>query len=297
MKVLIFGKYGQLATCLKENRINGFTYTFLSRKECDLGNVSEIAKNILEINPNVIVNCSAYTNVEASQDPSNYRLAEKINVLALASIGQVSATLNIPVIHISTDYVFDGIKSELYKEDDIASPINNYGMSKLLGEKALIESNEKHIILRASWLFSEYGNNFLTNIVRKIKGNDKILNIVDDQLGAPTYCVDLANVINELLINYEKTSGLDYGIYHYSGYPYASWYDFANEILQVIRITNAVDTNIIPIKTKSLSLQAKRPMNSRLCVSKIYGTYGINPSDWKFAINKIVNKVWNNESN
>lgn len=298
MRVLIFGKNGQLAKCLADTTIVNFDCIFIGSKECNFLSLTDIENTILSIKPDIVVNCSAYTNVENSELLSEQDNVKAINVNALNKIAKITFKLDIPVIHISTDYVFDGeTTSGPYTENDPTDPINSYGLSKLHGENELIENNPKHIIIRASWLFSEHGNNFFVNILKKLKTSVNDLKIVDDQIGGPTYCGDLAKVISNIVSNYIEHNQIHFGLFHYSGYPYVSWFGFADNIVNKTKELYCVTPNVYPIKTSDIKLKANRPKNASLSVKKIHKIYSVQPSDWKNSLNDIIEKVWNNESN
>ncbi|EOX1305314.1 dTDP-4-dehydrorhamnose reductase [Vibrio cholerae] len=293
-RVLILGKTGQLAKSMQGSSVTQFDCTFLDREECDFCNFENLEDKIIEIRPSIIINCVAYTNVEKAELESEQEKVEAINTRAVSVIAKSAALLGIPVIHISTDYVFAGdcgVRVRGYLETDATNPINKYGISKLNGELALIESCSKYIIIRTSWLFSEHSGNFFSNFVEKAKVPAEF-NIVNDQTGNPTYCGDLASAIATIVERYLVDDFVKYGIYHYCGYPTTTWFDFAEYISKAIYNEYNKEIVVNPIQTSKLDLKAKRPINSSLSTKKIEFDYSIVSQNWKNAVNKILKEVW-----
>ena len=231
MNILVFGKKGQLASTLrdfeKKNKDNLFKYIFLGRDEIDFRDLSNIEDYFKKYNPEIVINAVGYTAVNLAE--SNPFDAYKINATSLTEISIYCKKYNSILIHISTDYVFDGSKDVPYKEFDETNPLNVYGKSKLLGEKLIQKFTDKYVIIRVSWVYSHYGNNFLNTILEKSKSEEE-LNIVDDQIGGPTSTVQIARaleIICKQILDHEKP----FGIYHLSGEPYISWYKFAKDIV------------------------------------------------------------------
>lgn len=223
-----------------------------------------------------IINCAAYTNV--SQAESNYDQAHLLNCQAVLNISNFAKHFNIPMIHISTDYVFDGNKETFYTEKDIPNPISNYGLTKLHGENILKENWSKHIILRVGWLFSSYGVNFLTKIFKKIT-QDSVVKVVNNQTGIPTSTKYLAHAIYCLCFSIQNNPNFaDWGIYHAANKRKVSWFEFCKIIFDFMvfhgclckaRIIECCSNDII------------RPKNSALCSNKFYKTFCFNPEDWE----------------
>lgn len=289
MKVLVTGSQGQVGQCLiKTLQCDGNIILFpFSRTELDITNNFELTRLINEIHPDVIINAAAYTHVDKAED--DIESSYDINYIATKNLAIISKKLDILFLHISTDYVFDGLKSGPYIESDITNPINIYGKSKLAGEKAIQETCSHYAILRTSWVFGEYGNNFVKTMLR-LGREKKELNIIGDQIGGPTYAGDIANalvtIMNTMIEN--KNSSLS-GVYHFSGYPFVSWYDFADFIFMIAKENDILDgiplLNKIP--TTEYPLPAERPKNSQLNCEKIINTFNLTPSNWKVALKKI----------
>ena len=289
MKILVFGSNGQLGLCLKDKLDNSKNNNiFLSHKDVDITNFKETKDCIQEICPDIVINTAAYTNVEMSEkepDQANY-----VNNLAVKNISETCKQVQAFLIHISTDYVFDGNFNSPYKENDETKPQNIYGITKLNGEQAIESSGCKYLIIRSAWIFSEYGNNFLTNMLQLGKKN-KELKVVGDQMGCPTYAQDIACAINKIIsvINLDKFKSC---IYHYCGNNPCSWFDFAEVIFKEAssRKINVPDI-IYKIDTSEYPTLAKRPLFSILDCSKIYEDFGVEPSNWRNGVVDSINKL------
>ena len=284
MKILVIGKDGQLSKCLQE--ITGkFPYEvlFTTKTDLDITKISLIESKISQYRSQVVINCAAFTEVDKAEEFKHE--AFNLNSQAVRNLAKVCKKNSISLVHISTDYVFDGEGTGFYKESIPPNPSTTYGKSKLSGEKEIIKSNCQHLIIRTSWLFSQHGKNFLTTMIRLGLEKDK-LKIVSDQFGCPTYAPDLAHAIFSSVKYFKEGENL--GLYHYSGDTSCSWSNFAEEIFK-----EAYDYGIIkkiPIIEKVTSIDfvtpAKRPINSRLDSSLFQSTFKIKPSDWKQGIKK-----------
>lgn len=287
-KVLITGAGGQLGCSLSNLLANNEKYEILALdfSGLDITNRNAVLSRIDSFRPDIIINAAAYTSVDQAEiDTSS---AYNVNVKGVQYLAEAAIKHNSAILHISTDYVFDGYKSGKYKETDIVNPLCVYGKSKAEGEHLLLTSVPKTIILRTSWAFGEHGDNFVKTVLRLAKTRDT-LGIVADQIGGPTYTGDIAAAliqIAEKIVNDEK---IQYGIYHFTGMPYVSWFDFAKAILD-----EAVSQNVLEkaplvnaITTADYPTPAKRPANSCLDLTKIQQVFGIQPSDWKKALKNI----------
>lgn len=259
MKILIIGESGLLGKAVTEELKNYEIFTPTS-KELDITKREKVEKYVLENLPNIIINCAAYTNVDKAEVEKEH--AYNINCVGTLNLAQICNKFNITLMHISTDYVFDGKKAQYYsyKEDDelYLNPITMYGITKLQGEKNIINLCEKYYILRTSWLFGD-GKNFIRTIIRLSKENSEI-NVVNDQFGNPTYTVDLASIINQIIIKQ-----IPYGIYNATNIGSTSWYELAKKVLTYTKSNCIVN----PISTKNSDRKAVRPKNSRLDVTKL----------------------------
>lgn len=287
-KILITGSKGQVGSCLVAQASDaGWTIYAVDRDELDVTNPSAVNRIVSELMPDVIINAAAHTAVDRAETDIDASYA--INRDGPQHLAVAAARINAAFLHISTDYVFAGDKSERYSEIDIVNPQGVYGASKLAGEKAVIEACAKHIILRTAWVFCEHGNNFVKTMLRLASEKDQ-LGIVADQFGGPTYAGDIAAA---LLIIAEKAmnspEAVSWGIYHFSGEPHVSWYQFAQAIFN--EAVNKAILNKLPVlkslETKDYPTPAKRPANSRLDCTKILKEFEIKPSNWMQAIQNI----------
>ena len=268
MRILIIGKNGQLGKSIhklvSEKKYNN-KFIFVGRDELDFSSEISINYYFNKNNKfNVIINCAAYTAVDKAEEEQ--QLANQINHLAVNQLAGIAKEQKAKLIHISTDYVFDGESSKPYIETDEANPINVYGKTKLAGEKALQEIMPTNaIIIRTSWVYSEFGNNFVKTMLKLGKERNE-LNVVIDQIGSPTYATDLAEVILKIIgkKNYQDKEQSTQ-VYHYSNEGEISWYDFTKEIFKLAKI----DCKVSPIATEQYLTPAKRPRNTLMSKNKI----------------------------
>ncbi|WP_420336486.1 dTDP-4-dehydrorhamnose reductase [Roseibium sp.] len=270
--ILVFGSSGQVATELRERLPDA---VFLGRRQADLSTGADICRIVEEISPEAIINAAAYTAVDKAEDEEH--LALKINADAPKMMAQSAARLDIPLVHISTDYVFDGSGGEPFPTDGKTAPLGAYGRTKLAGEKAIADIAPNHAILRTSWVFSAHGANFLKTMLRLSETRDR-LTIVADQVGGPTpasaiagACVTIASVLKD-----EPSKA---GTYHFAGAPDVSWADFAREIFS--QAGRKVSVEDIP--TTAYPTPAKRPLNSRLDCRSL-SAFGLDRPDWKAGV-------------
>lgn len=275
--ILVTGANGQLASALKKHAdISRGTLVFLDKSTLDITNQTSIEQEILKYKPSIIINTAAYTSVDKAE--SEIDLAMRVNQDGASNLAMLCKRHHIALIHISTDYVFDGKSKHGYKESDAPNPLNIYGKSKLSGEEAVREQCEKHVILRVSGIFSEYGSNFVKTMLRLAQERDQ-LNVVSDQFTCPTYADDIAIAILTICNNFSHT-----GTYHFCSQPVTSWHEFAATIINEATLATPVKA----IKTADYSLPAQRPAYSVLDCKKIYKDYGIVQPEWKHAIKNIV---------
>ncbi|MBB1474340.1 dTDP-4-dehydrorhamnose reductase [Shewanella sp. SG41-3] len=287
MKILIAGKNGQVGSCLVDllEAQAELTFLALASEELDITDPVQVDKIVTEFRPNIIVNAAAYTAVDKAEQECE--LANAINRDGPQHLALAANKINAVIIHISTDYVFDGDSAESYTESDVTAPQGEYGRSKLAGEQAVAQACPKHIILRTAWVFGEHGNNFVKTMLGLAKTRDT-LGVVADQFGGPTYAGDLANAILTIskLIAPENHV---YGIYHFSGFPHVSWHTFAEKIFEIALKQDVLvqPIQVNPITTLDYPTPAKRPANSRLNCDKINNEFGIKQSDWQAALERI----------
>ena len=266
---LITGSNGQLGSELKKLLPEA---VFADVDMLDITDAEAVKNFVKAKNIDTIINCAAYTAVDKAEDEPE--LARRINVDGPANLAASGAKL----IHISTDYVFDGCGHRPYKPDDEACPVSVYGKTKLEGEKKVLERAETAVIIRTAWLYSEFGNNFVKTM-RRLGAEKESLNVVSDQIGTPTYAFDLAQAIVNIL---PQLSSEKKGIYHFTNEGISSWYDFAVEIMAISRLK----CKVLPIPTEAYPTKAKRPFYSVLDKSKIKNTFNLDIPYWKESLKK-----------
>lgn len=281
-KILITGKNGQLGSELQDLSLQfpQHEMIFVDREEMDLSNANQIIEVLDRIKPEIIVNAGAYTAVDKAE--TEQELCNAVNHLAVKTIGEWASKNKAKVIHISTDYVFEGTSETPLKEEDITNPINVYGLTKLQGEEALKTSSVEYVIIRTAWVYSTYGANFVKTMMRLMNERDEI-GVVSDQIGTPTYANDLAQVIMNII----EASNFIQGIYHYSNEGKISWYDFAMAIKELKGFkckVNAISSNAFPTP-------AKRPNFSLLDKTKIKETYKIEVPNWLTSLEEMIAKL------
>ena len=280
IKILVTGGNGQLASSIKdlEKFHDNLIFIYTDCLELDITKKQDIVNFFNQYDKiDYCINCAAYTAVDKAE--SEEELANSINSIGAKNLAETCKQNESTLIHISTDFVFEGFSRNAYLETDIAQPISVYGATKLKGEQHIIKINPKYFILRTSWLYSEHGNNFMKTMLKLAKDRD-VLNIIGDQIGTPTYATDLATVI----INIITTNTTDYGLYHYSNEGVASWYDFAKAIFDIKGVN--IKTN--PVPTEVYPTVAKRPVFSVLDKTKIKQILGIEIPHWKVSLKKAI---------
>ncbi len=282
--ILVTGSNGQLGKELKHfaDAYKQFKFVFASREDLKLHHYGLVENFFSGIKPQFCINCAAYTAVDKAE--SEQDMAMLVNGEAVGHLAGVCKKYKTKLIHISTDYVFNGESETPYNEDDSVEPINTYGRSKLLGEQLCMIENNDAIIIRTSWLYSEFGNNFVKTMLRLMRERNEI-NVVSDQFGSPTYAADLAKAILAIIASGTWQSG----IYHYSNEGKISWYEFALAVKAIIGSACKVN----PIPTSAYPAPAKRPHYSLLDKSKIKSTYNIEIPDWKSSLSICIQKLNN----
>ena len=287
MKVLITGSNGQLGSEIKElvSEFENLECIFKDLPELDICDIDMLTTIIINQHINAVINCAAYTSVDQSEE--NPEIAEQVNVKGVLNLVNALEKVNGKLIHISTDYVFDGNHSQPYKESDSVSPIGVYGETKRAGELAVINSSIDAIVIRTSWLYSYYGNNFVKTMLRL--GNEKeSINVVFDQIGTPTYAKDLAKTCMNILSDAGSTNISKKGsLYHFSNEGVTSWYDFATAIMEISNI----DCKVVPIETKDYPTQAIRPLYSVLDNYKIKSDFKVTIHNWRDSLANCLRKI------
>ena len=293
MRILVTGKNGQLGQSINklinietkiENNPSSNEFIFVGREELDLSNNSSIINYFDNHDKfDIVINSAAYTAVDQAEEEQE--LANQVNHLAVKQLAGIVKEQKARLIHISTDYVFNGESDKPYIETSETNPINVYGKSKLAGEKALQAVMPMNaVIIRTSWVYSEYGNNFVKTMLRLGKERDE-LNVVSDQIGSPTYATDLAGAILEIIKNKEfREEDQATQIYHYSNEGEISWHDFAKEIFKIAKTNCKVN----PITTQQYPTPAKRPKNTLMNKNKIIEKFGVKNANWKEPLNTCI---------
>jgi len=280
--ILVTGGKGQLASCIKDiaKDLNNHHFIYVDLDELDITKPNFI-DDFFKINKiNYCVNCAAYTAVDKAE--SNQKLAEKVNVDGAKYLAEACVKNDAILIQISTDFVFDGNQTSLYTEKDKEKPLGVYGLTKLNGERAVMNTLKEHYIIRTSWLYSEHGHNFLKTMLRLGTERDE-LNVVCDQIGTPTYARDLAKLIVSIIIENIKK----YGVYHYSNEGVASWYDFAKAIFDI----SSTDIKLLPIKSEAYPTLAERPAFSVMDKSKIKELLAMEISYWRDSLKECLIRI------
>ena len=282
-KILVIGKNGQLGKSIHRLVVNtrqADDFIFVDREGMDLSKNESITNYFNGKKFDIIINCAAYTAVDKAEE--EVELANQINHLAVRQLAQIAKKQRAKLIHISTDYVFDGENDKPYTETDAVNPVNVYGKTKLAGEKEVQKVMPTNaIIIRTSWVYSEYGNNFVKTMLRLGKERNE-LNVVSDQIGSPTYAIDLASAILEIIKKKEfRESDQATKIYHYSNEGEISWHEFTKEIFKIANI----DCKVSPIITQQYPTPAKRPRNTLMNKEKIVRTFSMDTSSWKESLN------------
>lgn len=284
--ILVTGANGQLGSEIKalgsDKTPSSYIFHFTDRTQLDITNKQAVEQYIITNNIDTIINCAAYTAVDKAE--TDKESAEKINHLAVKNLAQISKEQNIKLIHISTDYVFDGTNHKPYTEIDTPNPQGIYGQTKLAGEQAIMDTSlPNSIIIRTSWVYSSFGANFVKTMLRFGKERDS-LNVVYDQVGTPTYARDLAKAILDILPSIQNN---EVEIYNYSNEGAISWYDFAKEIMKMAKLSCQIN----PIESKEYPTPAKRPHYSVLNKAKIKADYNLSIPYWKDSLDECLRKI------
>jgi len=285
-KIVVIGAGGQLGQCLKTvaERRGVKDVFFPEEREANILNAEGLNTLLQNEKPAFVINCAAYTAVDKAED--EVELSKAINETGAGYLAAACKANQVTLIHVSTDFVFEGNEVKLLKEDDVAEPVNVYGVTKLNGEKAVVSNLGEHFIIRTSWLYSEYANNFVKTMLKLGAERDE-LNIIADQVGTPTYAIDLANVIFDII----ASGSTSYGIYHYSNEGVTSWFDFAKAIFDISK--TQVKAN--PIPGSSYPTKATRPAFSVMDKTKIKKTFGLTIPYWRDSLMECIAKIITNQ--
>jgi dTDP-4-dehydrorhamnose reductase len=280
MRILVAGGQGQVGSTLAQQGLEqNLDLIALGRQELDITSTESIAAVFAEHEPDLLINAAAYAAVDKAE--SEPELAYAVNDSATALLADACAERDIPMLHISTDYVFDGTKGSPYVESDPVNPIAVYAKSKEAGERALRARLERHIIFRTSWVFGLQGNNFVKTMVRLAKDRDR-LTVVADQFGGPSSARGIAEALLTIAARYQSGSSIAWGTYHYCQRPYVSWHQFAEAIVACAISIGLVDhdVEVAPISSSEFPTPVVRPANSKLSCRKLEEGFGVAESEW-----------------
>lgn len=280
MKICVTGTQGQVSTALQELAMQaGIAVHCLGRPAFDLGLPDNAEAALAAMQPDVLISAAAYTAVDLAE--SHAEEAYRVNAAGPAALARASGNLGIPILHLSTDYVFDGLKRTPYLETDLTGPCSVYGASKLEGESAVAAGNPRHVILRTAWVYSHTGKNFLRTMLRVAETNP-VVRVVSDQFGCPTYATDLAAALIAMARQVVVKAAGDpaYGTFHMAGRGDTSWAGFAGAIFALAAKAGHASARVVPISTSDYPTPARRPENSRLDCSKLADVFGIELPHW-----------------
>jgi dTDP-4-dehydrorhamnose reductase len=281
VKILLTGSNGQLGLALQQRLAGVGEVLARPRAQLDLADPAQIRSQVRELQPQLIINAGAYTAVDRAEGETD--LAWRINAEGPGVLAEEACALGVPLIHFSTDYVFDGTKPAAYREDDATAPLNAYGRSKLAGEQAIAAIGAEHLILRTSWVYSMQGSNFLLSMLRLLQERDE-LRVVADQIGAPTWTQSIADACLQLVRAWQSGTAGPWGLYHMTAAGETSWYGFASAIAQYLQMQRLPCARLIPIPTSDYPTPARRPANSRLDCSRLRQDWGVELPPWQLAL-------------
>lgn len=286
MKILLLGQHGQVSRELQLLLGGQNELTVLGREQLDLGNPQRIRECVRRLRPQLILNAAAHTAVDAAE--SEQEAAFAINAIAPGVLAEEAADLDAPLIHYSTDYVFDGSKSTAYNEDDAPNPMSVYGRSKLAGEQAIAAVGGKHLILRTSWVYSLHGRNFLLTMQRLLQEREQ-LSVVADQIGAPTWAGSIAEATRQLIQRWQTEQVAAWGLYHFTARGETSWFGFAEAIAAQLQAQGKSVARLTPIVTTDYPTPAQRPLNSRLDGTRLERDWNVRLADWQSGLLECLN--------
>lgn len=290
MRIAVTGRTGQVAQALLERGpAAGVEVIAVGRPKLDLANVDTVEPALRAAAPDVIISAAAYTAVDAAE--SEPQMAHAVNGRGASAVARAAATLGIPVVHLSTDYVFSGNIDRPYREDDETGPVGVYGRSKLAGEIAVAAATPNHVILRTAWIYSPFGANFVRTMLRLAETRD-VVGVVADQRGSPTSAHDIADAIVRVSVNLmaQPDAGL-LGIFHLAGRGEATWADLAEFVFTSSRAHGGPSARVERIATSTYSTAAKRPSNSRLDCGKLRAVHGVTMPDWRVSVAACVGRL------
>lgn len=287
MRILVTGREGQLARSLAERAPDWAELTFAARPELDLADPASVERVVKATRPGAIISAAAYTAVDRAEDEP--ALAHAVNAEGVAALARAARHTDTPLIHVSTDYVFDGTADRPYRPDDPVAPVGVYGTSKRAGEQAILASEADHAIVRTAWVYSPFGHNFVRTMLR-LAGEREELSVVDDQIGTPTSALDLADGLFALLAARQGT-GWTSGIWHLAGTGETSWAGLAAHALATSARLGGPGTTVRPIATADYPTRAIRPANSRLNSDLFEAEFGYRAPEWRSSVDQVVERL------
>lgn len=289
MRILVTGKQGQVASCLAE-QAGAHDLVFAARPDFDLADAASIGRVIADVRPDLIFSVAAYTAVDKAEDEPE--LAMAINGTAPGVIGRAAAAIGAPVVHLSTDYVFDGSRDGAWREDDPVAPLGVYGATKLAGEQALAASGARYAIVRTAWVYSPFGNNFVKTMLRLAETRDE-LNVVADQFGCPTSAIDIATALLCIADGWAADPALPGAdrTYHFAGSGDAHWAGFAGAIFAESAALGGPSARVNPIPSSGYPTKAQRPANSRLDSSAFAAVFGYRAPPWQDSLKPVIRRL------
>lgn len=289
MRIAVTGREGQVVRSLLERARGRAEVIALGRPVLDLARPETIMPVLSGARPDIVVSAAAYTAVDQAEDEPE--LAFAVNAIGAGAVAEAAARLGVPIIHLSTDYVFHGEKGEPYSEEDAPNPKNVYGASKLAGEKAVAAANPDHIILRTAWVYSPFGKNFVKTMLALAQTRDH-LRVVSDQYGNPSAAHDIADAVMAIAEKWHRRPERHpRGIYHFAGWGYTSWHGFAREVFALSRAAGGPYAEIEPITTAEYPTKAARPRNSRLDCSRFSTDFGFTAPNWRDSLEGVVKRL------
>ena len=285
MRILISGHTGQVAQALQQT-LNKHELISLGRADFDLSQPENLREPLRRIRPDLVINAAAYTAVDQAEQEQE--LAFAINATAAGVMAEECAALGIPLIHYSTDYVFDGSKASPYSENDPTNPLGVYGQSKLAGEQAVRAANGQHLILRTSWVYSQVGKNFLLTMQRLLQERSE-LRVVGDQVGAPTSARSIAEATRQLIEHWQAGT-MQWGTYHFSCSGETSWFGFASAIAEHLKAQGKNCALLTAIPSSDYPTPAQRPLNSRLNCQKLLQDWTVQLPEWREALSQVIGR-------
>jgi len=289
-EILVIGGRGQVGRALlSDDLFRNCDVVAPLRRELDLMVRSDVEAAVGSRRWTCVVNAAAYTAVDNAEDEENEHEAWQVNAIGPGILSEITGRFNIPLIHLSTDYVFGGDKNGFYSENDDVSPLSVYGKSKRAGEEAVQRANPAHLIVRTSWIFGAFGKNFVNTMLGLAQDNPTI-SVVNDQWGRPTCAKDLAEAISQMVTSISVNGG-PWGVYHFANSGSASWFTFANKIFEISRKLGGPTATVTPIAGSEFKARAMRPANSQLSTRKISRDFGISPRSYEVALFEVLEQL------